>query len=62
MHWRSLSDGLIFALVVGGICLLAAEGLHHRAGNLWLIPVVVGAVGFPAAEGIARLHRRRPAN
>ncbi|HVX19743.1 MAG TPA: hypothetical protein VHB02_00175 [Acidimicrobiales bacterium] len=60
LHWRSLSDGIILALLVGGPCLLAAEGLHNRAGRLWLLPVVIGAVGFLVAGGIAGRHRRRP--
>lgn len=60
IHWHSLSDGLIFALVVGGPCLLAIEGLRHREGKLWLIPLVLAAVGFLIAGGIAGRHRRRP--
>ncbi len=60
LHWRSLSDGLILALVVGGPCLLAAEGLHDRAGRIWLLPVAIAGVGFLLAGGVAGRHRRRP--
>jgi lysylphosphatidylglycerol synthetase-like protein (DUF2156 family) len=60
LHWRSLSDGLIFALVIGGPCLLATEGLHDRVGKVWVVPLVIAALGFLVAGAIAGRHRRRP--
>ena len=60
LHWRSLSDGLLVALLVCGPSLLATEGLRHRVGRTWLIPAVIGVVGMAVAGAVAGRHRRRP--
>ena len=61
IHWRSLSDGLLVALLVCGPSLLAVEGLRHRVGRVWLVPAVIGIIGMLVAGGVAGRHRRRPA-
>ncbi len=60
LHWRSLSDGLLVALLVCGPALLATEGLRHRVGRTWLIPAVIGIIGMGVAGAVAGRHRRRP--
>lgn len=60
LHWRSLSDGLLVALLICGPSLLAVEGLRHRVGRVWLVPAVIGILGMLLAGAVAGRHRRRP--
>ena len=62
-HWRSLSDGFLVSLIIVGPSFLFEElwrgrPLIDQSGALWVVPVVVMAIGFMVGGGVGGRHRR----
>jgi multisubunit Na+/H+ antiporter MnhB subunit len=64
-HWRSLSDAVLFTLVIAGPTMLWEEVWRGRPmidqeGNLWMLPAVIVIAAYFFGGAIAGRHRRRP--
>jgi hypothetical protein len=63
-HWRSLSDGLMYSLIIVGPTFLFAElwrgkPIIDQPGFLWVIPACIMTVGIFTGGRVAGRHRSR---
>ena len=64
MHWRSLSDAILFTLIVVGPTMLWEEmwrgkPMIDQSGDLWVAPAVIAGLAYFIGGSIAGRHRRR---
>lgn len=65
VHWRSLSDAILFTLIVVGPTMLWEEmwrgqPMIDQSGDLWVAPAVIAGLAYFIGGSIAGRHRRRP--
>ena len=65
IHWRSLSDAILFTLIVVGPTMLWEEmwrgqPMIDQSGDLWVAPAVIAGLAYFVGGSIAGRHRRRP--
>jgi hypothetical protein len=65
IHWHSLSDAILFTLVIAGPTMLWEEvwrgqPMIDQQSNLWMVPAVIVTATYFAGGAIAGRHRRRP--
>lgn len=64
IHYRSLSDALLFTLVISGPVMLweslwRGQPMIDQPGHLWVVPAVSVTATFFVGGAIAGRHRRR---
>lgn len=64
IHWRSLSDAILFTLVIAGPALLWEEIWHgqpmiDQKGYLWVVPTIIVVATYFLGGAIAGRHRHR---
>jgi hypothetical protein len=64
IHYRSLSDALLFTLVISGPVMLweslwRGQPMIDQPGDLWIAPTVIVTAAFFVGGAIAGRHRRR---
>ena len=64
VHWRSLSDAILFTLIVVGPTMLWEEmwrgqPMIDQRGDLWVAPAVIAGLAYFIGGSIAGRHRRR---
>jgi multisubunit Na+/H+ antiporter MnhB subunit len=65
IHWRSLSDAILFTLIIAGPTMLWEEmwrgqPMIDQKGDLWVVPTVIVVATYFVGGAIAGRHRRRP--
>jgi hypothetical protein len=65
IHYRSLSDAVLFTLIIAGPTMLweemwRAKPMIDQTGDLWIAPAVIVGVTYFLGGSIAGRHRRRP--
>ena len=64
IHWRSLSDAMLFTLIIAGPTMLWEEmwrgkPMIDQSGDLWVVPAVIVGLAYFLGGAIAGRHRRR---
>jgi hypothetical protein len=58
LHWRSLSDGILFCFLTAAPALFAALILRDQRERVWIVFLPIAAAGFLIGGAIAGRHRR----
>jgi hypothetical protein len=58
LHWRSLSDGILFCFLTAAPALFAALILRDQRERVWIVLLPIAAAGFLIGGAIAGRHRR----
>lgn len=64
IHYRSLSDAILFTLTISGPMMLwesmwRGQPMIDQPGDLWIVPAVIVTAAFFVGGAIAGRHRRR---
>jgi hypothetical protein len=64
IHYRSLSDAMLFTLIISGPVMLwesmwRGQPMIDQPGHLWVVPAVIVTATFFVGGAIAGRHRRR---
>jgi hypothetical protein len=65
IHWRSLSDAILFTLIIAGPTMLWEEmwrgkPMIDQPGDLWVVPAIIVTATYFVGGAIAGRHRRLP--
>jgi hypothetical protein len=65
VHWRSLSDAILFTLIIAGPTMFWEEiwrgqPMIDQKGDLWVVPTVIVILTYFIGGSIAGRHRRKP--
>jgi hypothetical protein len=58
LHWRSLSDGVLFSYLTAAPALFAAFILRDQRERIWVVLLPIAGAGFLIGGAIAGRHRR----
>jgi hypothetical protein len=58
LHWRSLSDGVLFSYLTAAPTLFAAFILRDQRERVWVVLLPIAGAGFLIGGAVAGRHRR----